>query len=42
MRENAAPNWKHTKVDSIDGEKVVIALEASRLRRRSVARGHHR
>jgi isoleucyl-tRNA synthetase len=27
VRESAAPDWKHKKVDSIDGEKIVIALE---------------
>lgn len=28
VRENAAPDWPHRKADTIDGERVVIALEA--------------
>ncbi len=27
VRESAAPDWAHKKADSIDGEKVVIALQ---------------
>jgi isoleucyl-tRNA synthetase len=27
VRESAAPNWEHQKADTIDGEKVVIALK---------------